>query len=139
MITVAAVASTLWAGVMPAMAGDGEERMHAPMAYIISPKDGDTVKSPVRVQFGLLGMGVAPAGIDKPNTGHHHLLVDADAAPAAGAPIPNDDNHRHFGGGQTETLLNLEPGSHTLQLMLGNKDHIPVEGVKSQTITVMVE
>jgi hypothetical protein len=87
--------------------------------YIISPQDGDTVTSPVTVRFGLRGMGVAPAGVDKPNTGHHHLLIDA-GPPALDAPIPADGNHKHFGGGQTETTIELTPGKHTLQLILGD-------------------
>ncbi|NIO39587.1 MAG: DUF4399 domain-containing protein, partial [Burkholderiales bacterium] len=87
--------------------------------YIISPQDGDTVSSPVTVRFGLKGMGIAPAGIDKPNTGHHHLLIDTDL-PALDGPVPNDTNHKHFGGGQTETIIELAPGKHTLQLIMGD-------------------
>jgi len=90
--------------------------------YIISPKDGEKVSNPVTVRFGLAGMGVAPAGVASPNTGHHHLLVDA-PVPPADAPIPKDDHHLHFGAGQTETKLDLAPGAHTLQLVLGDKDH----------------
>lgn len=107
--------------------------------YIISPKDGETVTGPVTVQFGLKGWGVAPAGTDKEKTGHHHLLVDAKDAPPAGAPIAKDDNHLHFGGGQTETTLKLAPGKHTLQLVLGDKNHVPVEGLASQVVTINVE
>jgi hypothetical protein len=70
-------------------------------------------------------MGVAPAGTDRPATGHHHLLIDADSLPPLDKPLPNDGNHRHFGGGQTETVVDLPPGRHTLQLILGDKDHIP--------------
>lgn len=107
--------------------------------YIISPQDGDTVTSPVTVRFGLRGMGVAPAGVDKPNTGHHHLLIDA-GPPALDAPIPADANHVHFGGGQTETVIELEPGKHTLQLILGDKLHIPHEPpVMSRKITITVK
>lgn len=104
--------------VSPAYAGDTE-------LYIISPTDGAQVTSPVLVQFGLRGMGVAPAGIEKPNTGHHHLLIDSPDLPALDAPIPADTNHRHFGGGQTEVTLELPPGEHTLQLLLGDQAHIP--------------
>jgi Domain of unknown function (DUF4399) len=92
--------------------------------YIVSPRDGATVHSPVHVVFGLSGMGVAPAGVDSPNTGHHHLLVDA-PLPALDQPIPKDAQHLHFGGGQTETELTLSPGPHTLQLLLGDKAHVP--------------
>lgn len=108
-------------------------------AYIISPSDGETVSSPVLVRFGLRGMGVAPAGVANPKTGHHHLIIDA-PMPAAGAPIPNDENHRHFGGGQTEVELVLEPGRHTLQLVLGDHLHVPHEPpVVSKRITITVE
>jgi hypothetical protein len=95
-------------------------------AYFINLKDGETVTSPFKVQFGLAGMGIAPAGVDKPNTGHHHLLIDtALSAAELKQPIPMDDKHRHFGGGQTETMLTLPPGQHTLQLELGDWSHIP--------------
>ena len=92
--------------------------------YIISPKDGDTVASPFRVQFGLSGMGVAPAGVDAPNTGHHHLLIDANESLDPNEPIPQDKKHLHFGAGQTEALIELPPGKHTLQLVLGDWSHL---------------
>jgi len=108
--------------------------------YIISPADGATVSSPVRVQFGLHGMGVAPAGVAKENTGHHHLLVDLDEPPALDQPLPSDAHHRHFGGGQTETLLELPPGEHTLQLLLGDEAHIPHQpAVISKPVTITVK
>jgi hypothetical protein len=91
--------------------------------YIISPKDGDTVASPFRVQFGLSGMGVAPAGVDAPNAGHHHLLIDANESLDPNEPIPQDKKHLHFGAGQTEALIELPPGKHTLQLVLGDWSH----------------
>lgn len=107
--------------------------------YIIAPKDGDTVSSPVKVLFGLKGMGVAPAGIAFDGSGHHHLIIDADL-PAAGAPIPADANHVHFGKGQTETSLELKPGKHTLQLLLGNQLHVPHDPVvASKKITITVK
>ena len=93
--------------------------------YIISPAHGETVTSPVHVRFGLQGMGVAPAGVDRPGTGHHHLLIDVDKLPPLDRPLPKDARHRHFGGGQTETLLELSPGRHTLQLILGDRNHVP--------------
>ena len=105
----------------------GGERSPAPegaRAYIISPANGAVVKSPVTVVFGLSGMGVAPAGVEKAHTGHHHLLIDVDKLPSNNKPIPADANHRHFGGGQTEVSLALKPGKHTLQLMLGDKFHV---------------
>jgi hypothetical protein len=108
------------------------------VAYIVEPADGATVSSPVRVVFGLSGAGVAPAGVDQAGTGHHHLLVDADLPPLS-APIPADDNHRHFGAGQTETTLELAPGSHTLQLLLGDQIHVPHEPpIMSARITIEV-
>ena len=92
--------------------------------YFDDLKDGATIPSKLTVHFGLKNMGVAPAGTDRPNSGHHHLLIDADLPPLD-QPIPNDFNHLHFGGGQTETELALKPGEHTLQLLMGDKDHIP--------------
>ena len=93
-------------------------------AHFLELKDGDTVPTKVTVRFGLREMGVAPAGLDRPNSGHHHLLIDSDLPPL-NEPIPNDFNHLHFGAGQTETQVTLKPGPHTLQLLLGDKDHIP--------------
>jgi len=108
-------------------------------AYIISPADGEVVHSPVTVRFGLYDMGVAPSGVDVDNTGHHHLLIDT-GLPALDRPIPSDEHHRHFGGGQTQTTLDLKPGKHTLQLLLGDKNHIPHNPpVMSKPITITVE
>jgi hypothetical protein len=109
--------------------------------YFINLKDGDTVSSPFLVQFGLSGMGVAPAGVEKPNTGHHHLLIDATplTEEQMKEPLPADDNHKHFGGGQTEAMVTLPEGKHTLQLLLGDWTHIPhVPPVMSETITITV-
>ena len=107
--------------------------------YFITPQDGATVSGEFTIQFGLRGMGVAPAGIEKDNTGHHHLLIDVDTMPAMDMPLPSTDQIRHFGGGQTETTLNLPPGKHTLQLVLGNYAHIPhKQPVMSKKITVKV-
>lgn len=112
----------------------------AQTAYIISPADGETVTSPVTVKFGLQGVGVAPAGVERENTGHHHLLIDLDKLPALDKPIPADDQHVHFGGGQTETTVELEPGEHTLQLLLGDHLHRPhTPPVMSKKITITVE
>ena len=106
--------------------------------YIGWPNNGDVVKSPFKVWFGLRNMGVAPAGIDKPNTGHHHLLVDVELPPMD-EPIPNNRNHLHFGAGQTETVLELPPGRHTLQLIMGDKEHVPFDPpVVSKKITITV-
>lgn len=108
--------------------------------YIISPKDGATVPGTFTVRFGLKGMGVAPAGTAKADTGHHHLLVDVRSLPAAGQPIPKDEHHVHFGNGQTETTLTLPPGTHTLQLELGDANHVPfAPPLVSDRITVHVK
>jgi hypothetical protein len=92
--------------------------------YFVDPKDGATIPTKSTVHFGLRNMGVAPAGSDRPNSGHHHLLIDA-PVPPLNEPIPNDFNHLHFGAGQTEAEVTLTPGDHTLQLLLGDKDHVP--------------
>lgn len=115
--------------------------------YFINLKDGDTVEGPVKVQFGLSGMGVAPAGVDMENTGHHHLFVNRpplgqgeDGADEVDYNIPADENHIHYGGGQTEATVELAPGTHTLQLVLGDKDHIPHNPpVVSEVITITVK
>jgi hypothetical protein len=117
------------------------ERTPAPteaQAYIVSPKNGETVGQTFTVRFGLKGMGVAPAGIEKENTGHHHLLVDMDQLPPLDQPLGSDV--KHFGGGQTEVTLTLPPGKHTLQLILGDHRHIPHNPpVVSEKITILVE
>ena len=108
-------------------------------AYLISPTDGATVSNPIVVRFGLHGMGIAPAGVDKPGTGHHHLLIDSELPPD-NLPIPNDDQHRHYGGGQTEATLVLPPGKHSLQMILGDARHIPHDPpVLSERIQITVE
>tara|TARA_B100000809_G_C14909314_1_gene449209 strand:- start:168 stop:593 length:426 start_codon:yes stop_codon:yes gene_type:complete len=93
--------------------------------YFISPSDGEVLKSPFKVRFGLSNMGVAPAGVDVKNTGHHHLLIDAQKLPELDKALPSDEVHIHYGGGQTESILNLVQGKHSLQLILGDKYHIP--------------
>ena len=114
------------------------ERPEGARVYFITPADGDETTSPVVVRFGLEGMGVAPAGIEKANTGHHHLVVDA-ALPPEDLPIPSTENYRHFGGGQTEVSLELAPGEHTLQLILGDQFHVPHDPpVVSERITITV-
>ena len=107
--------------------------------YFVAPADGATVSNPVNVVFGLSGMGVAPAGIEHDNTGHHHLIIDA-PLPPLDEPIPSDEHYRHFGGGQTEAAIELAPGKHTLQLLLGDQNHIPhTPVVMSPPITITVE
>ena len=109
-------------------------------SYIISPANGETVPATFKVQFGLEGMGIAPAGIVFENTGHHHMLVDVDDMPDFGIPLPATDNVLHYGKGQTETTLTLEPGEHTLQLVLGDHLHIPHDPpVVSKKITITVK
>jgi len=121
-----------------ALAGDTPAPADAYL-YIGWPNDGEVINaSRFRVWFGLRHMGVAPAGVDKPNSGHHHLLVDT-PVPPADQPIPNDRNHLHFGGGQTEAMVELPPGTHTLQLIMGDKDHVPHNPpVVSRQITITV-
>lgn len=119
-----------------------QERTSSPAGaevYIISPKDGASVKSPVKVVFGLKGMGVAPAGIKMENTGHHHLLIDTDVPKDLSQPLPTSDQVKHFGKGQTETSIELPPGKHTLQLVLGDQNHTPHDpAVVSKKITINV-
>lgn len=108
--------------------------------YFIEPADGATVDKTFSVKFGLQGMGVAPAGVDSPATGHHHLLIDVDKEPAMNMPLPMTDNIKHFGKGQTETQVTLPPGKHTLQLLVGDKNHVPLDPpVISEKITVTVK
>lgn len=135
LIRRATLAGLILAGTLITALAQAKE----PRAYFIEPVDGATVTSPVTVKFGLSGMGVAPAGIDVPNTGHHHLLINLEKLPEAGNPIPADANHVHFGGGQTEATVKLEPGTHTLQLLLGDYLHRPhAQPVTSEKITITV-
>jgi hypothetical protein len=109
-------------------------------AYFISPKNGAHLTGKFTVRFGLTGMGVAPAGVAMPNTGHHHLLVNAVPMPDLSLPLPSSDAVRHFGKGQTETVLELPPGEYTLQLVLGDHLHRPHQPpVMSGTLTVTVD
>lgn len=115
--------------------------------YFINLQSGDAVEAPFVVQFGLSGMGVAPAGTEKDNTGHHHILINrpplgegAEDAELLENGVPTDDNHRHFGGGQTEVTLDLPAGEHTLQLVLGDQFHVPHNPpVASDVITITVK
>lgn len=107
--------------------------------YFITPEDGATVSNPIKLEFGIEGMTVVAAGVNDPHSGHHHLLVDT-GLPELGMPIPADPDHIHFGDGSTSTELNLEPGEHTLLLVLGDHLHVPHEPpVSSATITITVE
>lgn len=136
-----------WIGVLVLMLGaaaaTAQERRKAPEGarlYLISPENGATLKSPVTVRFGLAGMGVAPAGVAREKTGHHHVLIDIDARDVdLGKPLPSTDTIRHFGGGQTEMQLDLPPGRHTLQLVLGDENHVPFDPpLTSEKITITV-
>jgi hypothetical protein len=141
MIRLAAIAFMgLLAAAVPAIAGETPAPEGA-RAYIITPEDGATIANPVTIRFGLEGMGVAPAGVENENTGHHHLLINVDPETIdRDAPLPADDQHRHFGGGQTEVTVDLPAGTHTLRLLLGDQNHIPHDPpVMSEPITVTVE
>ncbi|MBD9611952.1 DUF4399 domain-containing protein [Pseudomonas sp. PDM02] len=107
---------------------------------IVSPEDGATVPQTVVVKFAVENVALAPAGDPTKNTGHHHLLIDVDELPAAGAPIPKDANHQHFGNAQTQAEVTLTPGKHTLQLELGDSNHMPFDPpILSEKITVNVK
>jgi hypothetical protein len=133
--------------VADARAADVAEatKVHAdagPAVYFVNLKDGDTVTSPFRVVFGVYGKGVAPAGVDKPETGHHHLLVDTELSEEEKKfAIPNDAQHIHFGTGATERVLELPPGQHTLQLVFGDMNHElhKPNALMSQKITITVK
>lgn len=126
---------------MPTLSS-GYKKVDAPAGaklYFVNLRNGMTVGSPVKVVFGLSGMGVAPAGIEKAGTGHHHLLVNVNEWDA-NAPLPANEQFRHFGAGQTEASLDLKPGQHTLQLVLGDQNHIPHHPVvMSERITITVK
>lgn len=133
----------LVASITPLAVSAQTERLPSPEGaeiYLISPEDGAVVTGgTVTVRFGLKGMGVAPAGIDFPNTGHHHLFIDLDELPSFDEPLPSTDHVVHFGKGQTETTLALAPGTHTLQLILGDRNHLPFDPpLLSKKITITV-
>lgn len=140
------VATGLLAVASPALAGDTPAPEGAAV-YFVNLSDGDTVDSPVTVVFGLEGMGVAPAGMEADATGHHHVLIDRpplgegpNGEEELNSSLPADDHHRHFGGGQTEVTLDLEPGPHTLQLVLADHNHVPHDPpVTSDVITIAVK
>jgi Domain of unknown function (DUF4399) len=146
LVALFSLCSTLVAMGGASMAGETPSPAGAKV-YFVNLKDGATVSSPVKIIFGLSGMGIAPAGTEKKHTGHHHLLIDRaalgkgpDGKEELDANIPADENHKHFGKGQTEVLLKLSPGKHTLQLVLGDQNHIPhTPAVVSSVITVTVK
>ena len=109
-----------------------------PKVYFINLEDGDRLESPFLIQFGLSGMGIAPAGTYRSNTGHHHLLINVDDIDLS-KPIPSSSNHIHFGGGQTESLVDLMPGDYSMQLVLGDMTHTPHNPpIISQRINITV-
>lgn len=131
-MTMLAVSASAWAQIPKTPSTPGAK------VYFINLKNGQSVKGPVKVVMGLSGMGVAPAGTDVEGTGHHHILVNVDKVDQT-LPIPMDDKHRHFGKGQTEAVLELPPGKHTLQLAFGDKNHvIHNPPVLSEKITIRV-
>ncbi len=141
------VIAALFLGANMAFAGGTTPAPSEAQVYFANLDDGATVSSPFTVVFGLKGMGVAPSGVEKASTGHHHLLIDRpplgqgeDGADELAYGLPSDENHRHFGGGQTEVTLDLAPGQHTLQLVLGDHAHVPhATPVVSPVITITVE
>ena len=142
-----AAAAALAFSTMSLLAGGETASNPDAEVYFINLENGQAVSSPLRIKFGLRGMGVAPAGTEKEMTGHHHLFINRpalgqgeDGADELANGIPSDDNHIHFGGGQTETTLELPPGEHTLQLVLGDYGHVPHRTpVVSEVITITVE
>lgn len=144
--TISLAALVGLSGISLGLAGETPS-MDGAKQYFVNLKDGDSVSSPVKIIFGLSGMGVAPAGVDKKNTGHHHIFVDRaplgqgeEGADEMDANIPADEHHLHFGKGQTEKSIKLAPGKHTLQMVLADKDHIPHNPpVSSAVITITVK
>jgi hypothetical protein len=135
-VLVAVLAAVVLVG-SPAVAQQSTMPQDA-RVYILWPSDGQVIKGAFWVRMGLSGAGIAPAGVQKANTGHHHLIVDAELPPMD-QPIPNDHNHLHFGLGQTEARLDLPPGRHTLQLLLGDENHVPHQPpLYSKRITITV-
>ncbi len=133
-ILLSAVTTLVSANELVSKAPDGAK------VYFIEPANDATVPATFTIKFGLSGMGVAPAGTNAENTGHHHLLIDTDKLPDMSVPLPSTNKIKHFGKGQTETKVTLPPGKHTLQLLLGNYIHIPHDKpVISKKITVTVK
>lgn len=125
----------------PALAQDRTPSPEGASVYVVSPADGATVSNPVTIVFGARGVGIAPAGVEAPNTGHHHLMIDVEVTDELlSESLPASDQHVHFGGGQTETTRELPPGTHTLQLILADHNHIPHDPpLLSAPVTITVE
>lgn len=134
--------SILAALALLSLAGAAQAQSPAPAGakvFFIEPKDGAEISGPVSVKMGLSGMEISPAGVEKANAGHHHILVNVPLKDPK-SPLPADDNHKHFGKGQTEATLDLKPGKHTLQLVLGDHNHAPHNPpVVSEVITITVK
>lgn len=126
----------------PAAEAEAAARTPSPAGakvFFVSPKDGDVIKGPIPLIFGVEGMEAVPAGTDQPNSGHHHLIIDGKVDDYNSA-LPADANHRHFGGGQTEAAIGLPAGKHTLQLIFADMNHVPHDPpVESEVITITVE
>ncbi len=126
--------------VSPISSNDGQHSNKNKRVFFVNLSDGEFVTSPVTVQFGINGMSIVPAGINKPMSGHHHLLINLENLPDMTKPIPADKNHLHFGKGQTETIIELPKGKHSLQLLLGNYIHVPHKvPFLSEKIEIIVE
>jgi hypothetical protein len=125
----------------PSLTGSAHAKEAPPKAFFVNLKDGDTVSSPVKIEFGILGMKVAPAGTNEPNTGHFHLLIDTQLSDEEKKyAIVKDDQHQHFGKGQTETTLTLSPGKHSLQLVMADGNHmLQNPPVMSKVISITVK
>ncbi len=138
-----AIATALVLAASSIAVGQAQERTPSPKGakvFIISPKNGETVASPVTVKFGIKGMTLVPAGTKQENSGHHHLLIDTDPPADMSQPLPATDKIVHFGKAQTETTVTLPPGKHTLQLLLGDQNHIPHNPpLLSRKITITVK
>ena len=135
----AIAALVLAASVTAVQAQDRTPSPHGAKVFFVGLKDGATVTNPVTVKFGIKGMTLAPAGTKMDNSGHHHLLIDTDPPADLSQPLPATDNIKHFGKAQTETILTLTPGKHTLQLLLADGNHIPHNPpVLSEKITITV-
>ncbi len=153
-VLVGAISSLALAAMSPALAQDGTSHASheapgglAPLpapkgakVEILSPRDGDTVGREVTVKFGISGIALKPAGDATPGSGHHHLLIDVDKLPPLDLPIPADANHRHYGKAQTQDTIELTPGTHTLQLDLGDARHVQFDPpIVSPRITIHVK
>lgn len=126
--------------VSPVSSNEGQHSNKNQRVFFVNLSDGESVTSPVTVRFGINGMSIVPAGINKPMSGHHHLLINLENLPDMTKPIPADKNHLHFGKGQTEAIIELPKGKHSLQLLLGNYIHVPHKvPFLSEKIEIIVE